>query len=91
MEIEILEKESNSIKFKVLGETHTILAILREELYEDSAVDFASYNVEHPLKDEAIFRLTTGRKDPVKALNEAVERIEDSISNFRDLLGKMEE
>ena len=83
MEVEILEKKKNMLKFKVKGETHTLCNILRRELMSDNAIEFAGYRVEHPLINEAIFTVRTGRKDPKKAVKDAITRIKKNADSFK--------
>ena len=82
MEIEILEEEKTMLKFKIKGETHTLTNLLKKELFNDNSVEFAGFTIEHPLKGEAIFVVKTVRKNPKKALNDAVERIQKQLADF---------
>jgi DNA-directed RNA polymerase subunit L len=83
MEIQILEEGKTKVKFKVIGRSHTVCNLLRKELANDKAVEFAGYNVEHPLIDEAVFTVSTTRKDPMKAVSDAVGRIRKNLSDFK--------
>jgi len=84
MEIEILLDDKTELKFKIKGETHTIANMLKDELLMDSSVKFAGYNIEHPLKNEAIFDIKTNRKEAKKVLKEAIERLKKKIDTFED-------
>lgn len=47
----ILEKyDGKLLKFKVIGEDHTILNALREKLISYKEVEYAYYTISHPLK-----------------------------------------
>ena len=83
MEIEILEEEKTRLKFKIKNETFTLTNLLKNELFNDSAVQFAGFTVEHPLKNEAIFVVSTARKDPKKTIKDAVERLEKKLKDFK--------
>ena len=89
MEIEILSDTKTKIKFKVKGETHTILNYLRKELFNDSSVKFAGYTIEHPLINEAIFVVETIRKDPKKTVKDAVSRIQKQLTSFETEVKKL--
>ena len=89
MEIEILEEEKNTVKFKIKGERHTILNLLKKELFEDSSVEFAGYRIDHPLIDEVIFSVTTAKKDPKKAVKDAIARIQKQIDDFHEQVKKI--
>jgi len=82
MEIQVLEEEANKIKFKVIGETHTIGNLLKKELFKDKSVEFAGYVVEHPLIKEAIFTVKTTKKNPRKSINDAIDRIREQLDDF---------
>ena len=82
MEIQILEEGKTKLKFKIVGQTHTLCNLLRKELFNDKAVEFAGYNVEHPLIGEAVFTVSTTKKDPAKAVKDAVDRIREQLSDF---------
>lgn len=87
MEIEIISDEKDKLKFKLKGETHTLLNMLSKELLNDSKVDFAGYNVEHPLIDEATVSVTG--KNPKKAIKDAVKRLEKQIDDFQAQVKKI--
>lgn len=85
MEIEILEETKNKIHFKVKGEDHTILNLLKEELWKDSDVKIAAYRMDHPLigVPDMIVEVSQG-KDPRKAIKEAIKRLEKTLEKFKD-------
>jgi len=89
VEIEILEEEKNKIKFKVTGETHTILNLIRNELFKDENVDFAGYMVEHPLVGGAIFTVATSKGNPKIAIKKAIERIQKKLSKVESEIKKL--
>jgi DNA-directed RNA polymerase subunit L len=84
MDIEILEETKNKIHFKVKGEDHTILNLLKEELWKDNNVKAAAYRMDHPLIGipEMTVEVTQGN-DPRKAIKDAVKRIEKSIEKLK--------
>ena len=87
MELEILEKDKNKIKFKIKGEDDTFCNMLRKELWEDKDTEIAGYNIGHSLKDEIIFVLHS-KKDPIKALNNAVEGLKKKNKEFLNAFEK---
>ncbi|MCD6547554.1 MAG: DNA-directed RNA polymerase subunit L [Nanoarchaeota archaeon] len=89
VEIEIIQKEKNKLKFKVKGENHTILNLLRKELFNDESVEFAGYMIEHPLTGVAIFSISTKNKTARKALTDAISRLQKKISNFESEVKKI--
>lgn len=76
MNIEILEESKNKITFKVEGEDHTILNLLKEELWKDDNVKLAAYKVEHPLIGVPDMTVE------VKAGNDVKKVIEDAVKRL---------
>jgi DNA-directed RNA polymerase subunit L len=74
MQLKILEKSDHEIK--VEGEGHTFCNLLESVLLEDEKVEFAGYNMPHPLISNTVVtvRTTKGRK-PEDALKEACQKI----------------
>ncbi|MDD5253510.1 MAG: DNA-directed RNA polymerase subunit L [Candidatus Nanoarchaeia archaeon] len=80
MELKLLDKKDDRMRFQIKGETHTFCNLLRKELWMDKNVELAGYNVPHTLKDEVIFIVDS--KGPEKALKDAVSRLKDRIKEF---------
>ncbi|MBS3108456.1 DNA-directed RNA polymerase subunit L [Candidatus Woesearchaeota archaeon] len=81
MELEILEKDKNKIRFKISGEDDTFCNLLRKELWEDKDTEIAGYNMGHSLKNEVVF-VFHSKKDVLKALNIAIENIKKKNKEF---------
>ncbi|MBS7607139.1 MAG: DNA-directed RNA polymerase subunit L [Candidatus Bathyarchaeia archaeon] len=76
MRLRVLEREANKIVIEVEGEGHTLCNLLENVLLEDEDVEFASYNISHPLVAKPIITVRTkGNKRPEEALKEAVNKI----------------
>jgi DNA-directed RNA polymerase subunit L len=74
MEVKILESSKDSIKIELIGEDHTFANALRKELWNNSGVKLAGYNVEHPLVSNPVLVVDSdGKQDPKKILLKAVE------------------
>jgi len=89
MEVQILEEENTKLKFKIIGETYTLCALLKKELFNDKSVEFAGFNVEHPLIKEALFTVSTTKKNAKKAVNDAIARIKENLSDFESEVKKI--
>jgi len=87
--IEIVEEEKNKIKLKIKDETHTVLNLIRKELFNDDSVDFAGYRIEHPLVKDAIFTISTTKKDAKKILKDAIDRLQKKLSELGSEVKKM--
>lgn len=89
MELEILQKEKNKIKFKVVGEDDTFCNLLKKELWSDENTEIAAYEIPHSLVSSPIFTFHS-KKDVIKALNDAIESIKkknkEFIEEFKDAI-----
>jgi len=76
MQLKVIERSSNSLVIEVDGEGHTLCNLLESVLLEDEDVEFASYNISHPLVAKPVITVRTkGNKSPEDALKEAVKKI----------------
>jgi len=84
MEIQILRRESNELKIEVEGEGHTFCNMLQKALLEDEGVEFAGYNVPHPLttKSAVYVRTKEGRR-PETALRDAAKKLRKRSRELR--------
>jgi len=76
VQLKVLKKTSNELRIEIEGEGHTLCNLLESVLLEDNKVEFAGYNISHPLiANPVIYIRTKGDKKPDEALREAVEKI----------------
>ncbi|MHA1345608.1 MAG: RpoL/Rpb11 RNA polymerase subunit family protein [Candidatus Heimdallarchaeaceae archaeon] len=88
MQIIILKNEEGYLKLNIKGtDPHSLFNLLRDELLNDAKVDFAGYWRDESFYESLIFqlRMKTKTSDPVKAINEALERIGVYTKEFIDL------
>jgi len=79
MKLKIVENKKDKIKVEVVGESHTLLNLLRETSWKTGA-DQASYIIAHPYMSnpEIIIRGT----NPKKTLIDAAQKITDESTAF---------
>jgi DNA-directed RNA polymerase subunit L len=83
MELKILEESKGTLKVEILGEDHTLANSIRKELWSDSHVQIAGYDIEHPLVGSPVLIVETdGKEEPKKALIAAAERLKKRNSEF---------
>ncbi|MEM2914678.1 MAG: DNA-directed RNA polymerase subunit L [Candidatus Bathyarchaeia archaeon] len=71
-----MERTPNELKIEVEGEGHTFCNLLESVLLEDDDVEFAGYDIRHPLVSNPIIVVRTkGNTRPEEALQRAVEKI----------------
>jgi DNA-directed RNA polymerase subunit L len=76
LQLKVLRRTARELKIKVENEGHTFCNLLVSVLLEDEKVDFASYDVPHPLVSNALIQVRTKRgKKPEEALGTAIEKI----------------
>ncbi len=76
MQLKVLEKSDREIKVEVEGEGHTFCNLLESVLLEDEKVEFAGYNMPHPLISNTIVTVRTAKgKKPEDAIKDACEKI----------------
>ena len=89
MEITIIEDKKKRLVFEIRGEDHTLCNALREELWNDKSVSVSAYNINHPLVGVPKFIIETdGKKDPKKALKDAIKRLKGKNSDLAKLVKK---
>ncbi|MBI2148694.1 DNA-directed RNA polymerase subunit L [Candidatus Woesearchaeota archaeon] len=89
MEIEILKEEKDFLELKIVGETHTLCNIIRNELWEVEDTSFASYNLKHPLISSPILAVKVKKGKPRKVLLDAVQSLKTKTKQFKSLLTKL--
>jgi len=76
LQLKILKRNSQELKLEIEGEGHTFCNLLESVLLEDKDVEFAGYDVPHPLiANTIVFIRTKKGKKPEEALIEAIEKI----------------
>ena len=85
MEIKVLEKSSESIKIEVVGESHTLLNLLREKSWKAGAIQ-ASYMIEHPYLSSP--KIIVRAKNPKKVLADASQMVSEDAREFAREFGK---
>jgi DNA-directed RNA polymerase subunit L len=83
VKINILKKSETELKIEIEGSSHGLCNLIQKRLLEDSRVDFAGYDVPHPLASSPIIylRMKEGNK-PVDALVDAVAKIREANEEF---------
>lgn len=82
MNIEVLEKSKDSLKFKMINARHTIPEMLKSQLLENKDVVMASYILEHPEDADSIFFVKTKKETPKDALLTAIEQLKKELQGF---------
>ena len=83
MKINVLKKSDNELKIEIEGGSHGICNLLQKKLLEDKTVDFAGYDVPHPLaSNPVIYVRMKGNAKPEDALTKAIEKVREANDSF---------
>lgn len=86
MEISVFNEEKGKIEFEIIGEDHTLLNALRNEMWNHD-VDIAAYNIEHPLISNPTF-FVQGSGDLRKKLASASGSLRKLFKEMKDSFDK---
>jgi len=83
MKIKVLKKTENELKIEIEGATHGLCVLLQKRLLEEKNVDFAGYDVPHPLASSpTIYVRMIGNRKPEDALLCAVAKVREANDEF---------
>ena len=90
MKINVLKKSGNELKIEIVGSSHGLCNLLTKRLLEDDDVDFAGYDVPHPLAlSPVIYVRMKGDAKPEDALVKAVEKVREANDAFNKELDRV--
>lgn len=85
--IEIIEDKTLELKFIVHDESHGVCNALRHILMKNPDVEYAVYNIDHPLTGEPEMTIKTKRgKRPRIVLKKAAKELLDETEKFKMLI-----
>jgi DNA-directed RNA polymerase subunit L len=83
MKIKVLKKSGNELKIEIEGATHGICNLLQKRLLEDETVEFAGYDIPHPLASSPIIYMRMkGDASAVDAFILAVGKVREANDAF---------
>ena len=90
MEFVVQEKTKKRLVVEMKGTTHTICNVLKDELWNDKDIVAAAYNVGHPLIGVPKFIIeTNGKTEPIKALQNACDRLKKTNKDVAAKFSKL--
>ena len=85
--IEIIEDKTLELTFRINDESHGVCNALRHILMQDDDVEYAVYDIDHPLTGKPEMTIKTKRgKRPRVVLKKAAEELQKESSDFRKLI-----
>ena len=88
MELIVKEETKTKMVVDIKGEDATLCNLLVKELYNDKDVKNASFTVDHPSLAVPTLIVETARKEPRKALADAVSRLKKTNDAFKKAFEK---
>lgn len=83
MKINVVKKSGNELKIEIVGSTHGLCNLIAKRLLEDKTVEFAGYDVPHPLASSPnIYIRMKGKAKPEDALLRAVDKVRTTNDAF---------
>jgi DNA-directed RNA polymerase subunit L len=83
VKIKVLKKSENELKIEIEGGSVGICNLVQKRLLDDKRVDFAGYDVPHPLASSPIIIVRTkGKSKPEDAILAAVEKVREANDAF---------
>ena len=90
MNINIISESKNEIIFTLENADHTVLNLLKDELYNVEGILAASYNITHPLVKLPKFIVkTNGKINPRDAIKTAIKNAKKKLSDFKKQVSKL--
>ena len=83
--VQVTRRGKNEVEIRIRGETYTIVDPLVSMLHR-MGVEFAGYDVPHPLVEESILFVRTGEGDPLKVVKEAIDKLEEEYKELSESL-----
>lgn len=87
MNVKILSKTDDETEVEVKGEGHTLMNVLKDALLRLDDVEAATYDMNPEQsggQTDPVLYIKTVDSDPLDALREATEGIQDDAAEFRD-------
>ena len=84
--IKVLNQTPTEIEFEIEDESHGVCNALRHILMKDEDVEYAVYNIDHPLTGKPIMTIKTTGADPKAALKKAAEQLKAESESFKQLI-----
>lgn len=83
---EIIEDKTLELTFIVKDESHGVCNALRHILMQNPDVEYAVYNIDHPLTGKPEMTIKTRGKRPRNALQKAAEQLQKESDEFKKLI-----
>ncbi|MGC8569801.1 DNA-directed RNA polymerase subunit L [Caldivirga sp.] len=86
IKVKSIKLSDNYMEVTVEGEDYTVMSPLLTYVLQDPEVESATFDMDHPLLRNVTLKIRTRGKDPLKVLEDAVNRI---LNDIGELEGKL--
>lgn len=86
IKVKDIKLNGNYMEVTVEGEDYTVMSPLLTYILQDPEVEFATFDMDHPLLRNITLKIKTKGKDPLKVLEDAVNRILNDIGELENKL-----
>lgn len=88
MELNIVDKSDNDMHLEIVGESHTLLNMLKSVLLADERVHTASYDMKHVTISDPVLYVMTDGTDPIAVVKDAVSTFIAECDEFISVFSK---
>ena len=88
MELNIVDKSDNDMHLEIVGESHTLLNMLKSVLLADERVHTASYDMKHVTISDPVLYVMTDGTDPIAVVKDAVLTLIAECDEFISVFSK---
>jgi DNA-directed RNA polymerase subunit L len=83
LKVNVLKRSKGFLKVEVEGEGHTFGHLMQDALLQDKTVDWAGYDLPHPLFTKPVITLRMkGESSAEKALERAAKKVQQDTEEF---------
>ncbi|MFH1210028.1 MAG: DNA-directed RNA polymerase subunit L [archaeon] len=84
MEINILKEDKKKIEIEIVGEDSTLINALKDELWNNDAVEVVASNIEHPLVSHPTLILEVNKKNPREIILSAADSLKEKFKELKE-------
>lgn len=82
MQFEVLKDEKNELRVQFESIDQGFLNLIKEAVWQQSGVDIAGFNVDHPETGKPIFVIKSKDKKAKEIWNSAIDSVSDELDKF---------
>lgn len=84
VKVKNIKLSNDYLEVLIEGEDYTTMSPLLTYILQDPDVEFATFDMDHPLLRNITLKIKTKGKDPLKVLEDAINRILSDIGSIEE-------